>query len=256
MSDIHETSANTFTDEFLSIIRNNLPYHDLTRKINFLLVILDISGSMQCEEKLPQCWEAVRKLFEELALTDNSDAKIESNIMLFNDAAQWIYPAPMKIEDIKLPEAPAPEGMTSYASVYTLLNNGLSDSAQLQLPNKVAVRGKPVILLLSDGHSTDDFSSAFEELKTNQHFVDGARYAFSIGNDADKATLAEFTGSPDTVFGISKERIKELAKIVKAVSSEAVGIETRPGGKKAVPHSDILKDQNGDVVGIGDYYTF
>ena len=56
--------------------------------------------------------------------------------------------------------------------------------------------------LLSDGEPTDNYKHGLEKLKQNNWFKKAIKVAVAIGEDANKAVLAEFTGNKEAVLTV------------------------------------------------------
>jgi uncharacterized protein YegL len=83
----------------------------------------------------------------------------------------------------------------------------------------------PAIFMLSDGEPTDDFSGGLEELKKNNWFKAAIKVAVAIGDDANKACLAQFTGSKESVLEVHNAVM--LRKMIKFVSVKASQIASK-----------------------------
>ncbi|WP_232471276.1 vWA domain-containing protein [Pseudomonas aeruginosa] len=51
---------------------------------------------------------------------------------------------------------------------------------------------KPVIVLVSDGHPTDDWQGSFARLANGERSSKATRFAMAIGADADESMLGDF----------------------------------------------------------------
>ena len=79
----------------------------------------------------------------------------------------------------------------------------------------------PVILLFSDGGPTDNWEKELKQLKLNNWFKHAIKIAIAIGDDADKAVLAEFTGTIESVITVNdKHTLKALIRKVSVRASE------------------------------------
>lgn len=56
---------------------------------------------------------------------------------------------------------------------------------------------KPVIVLVSDGHPTDDWQGSFARLANGERSSKATRFAMAIGADADESMLGDFANDPE-----------------------------------------------------------
>lgn len=191
------------------------------RKIMTLFYVVDTSGSMTGEKI-----GSVNSAMEEAITIDlpdisaaNDDAEIRVAIMQFSSGCSWITPAsgPIGIGDVIWNDLQA-NGLTDFGAACIELDKKLSRNEFLASQTGAYA---PVILLFSDGGPTDNWESDLEKLKKNNWFKHAIKIAIAIGEDADKAVLATFTGTPESVISVNdKHTLKTLIRKVSVRASE------------------------------------
>ena len=196
----------------MSLLDNVAP---APRKVMTLFYVVDTSGSM-CGSKIG----SVNSAMEEAITSDlpeisaaNDDAEIKVAIMQFSSGCSWITPqsGPIAIGDVIWNDLNA-GGVTDLGAACKELDKKLSRNEYL---NSQTGAYAPVILLFSDGGPTDNWEKELKQLKLNNWFKHAIKIAIAIGDDADKAVLAEFTGTIESVITVNdKHTLKALIRKV------------------------------------------
>ena len=221
------------------------------RKVMTLFYLVDTSGSMTGEKI-----GSVNSAMEEAIVNDlpsvssaNDDAEIKVAIMQFSDGCSWITPpsGPLGIGDIIWSDLQA-DGMTSLGAALTELDSKLSRNAFLQSQTGAYA---PVIILLSDGGPTDEWTKALDNLRGNNWFKHAIKIAIAIGEDADKNVLACFTGNPEAVIEVNdKHTLKMLIRKVSIRASEFQSHSKQATDVVTSPEQDsanIVKEVKTDI---------
>ncbi|MDR0560553.1 MAG: VWA domain-containing protein [Prevotellaceae bacterium] len=191
---------------------------EIARKTMVLFFLVDTSGSM-IGEKIGSLNDAIRETVPDLKdlSTNNADAAIKIAALSFDSNVKWLYAEPIDSENFQWNDLQA-NGMTMLGAALRELNGKLSKSAFL---SEIAGSYAPVIILLSDGGPTDNFSGELQNIKQNNWFKHAIKIAIAIGNDADKNVLAEFTGNPEAVIEVhNKAALKAIIRFVSVTSSQ------------------------------------
>jgi uncharacterized protein YegL len=209
----------------------------IPRKTMVLFFLVDTSGSMS-GSKIGAVNTAIEEVIPELRSlsSSNADALIKAAALEFNNGARWTTPAgPEDVENFRWQYLDA-SGSTDMGEAFKKLNEKLSTKAFMK---EAAGSFAPAFFLLSDGEPTDDFDGGLWELKQNNWFKHGIKVAIAIGDDANKARLAEFTGSIESVLDAHNRAV--LKKMIKFVSVRASQVAS-----KSVQVSDMsTADQAG-----------
>lgn len=212
------------------------------RKIMTLFYIVDTSGSMSGDKI-----GSVNSAMEEAVTVDlpdistaNDDAEIRVAIMQFSSGCSWITPAsgPIDIGDVIWTDLHA-NGLTDLGAACTELDKKLSRNEFLESQTGAYA---PVILLFSDGGPTDNWEKGLEQLKKNNWFKHAIKIAIAIGDDADKAVLATFTGSTESVITVNdKHTLKALIRKVSVRASEFQSHSKQSSDVTTTPEEDSAK---------------
>ena len=212
------------------------------RKIMTLFYIVDTSGSMSGDKI-----GSVNSAMEEAITVDlpdistaNDDAEIRVAIMQFSSGCSWITPAsgPIGIGDVIWTDLHA-NGLTDLGAACTELDKKLSRNEFLESQTGAYA---PVILLFSDGGPTDNWEKGLEKLKKNHWFKHAIKIAIEIGDDADKAVLATFTGSTESVITVNdKHTLKALIRKVSVRASEFQSHSKQSSDVTTTPEEDSAK---------------
>lgn len=212
------------------------------RKIMTLFYIVDTSGSMSGDKI-----GSVNSAMEEAITVDlpdistaNDDAEIRVAIMQFSSGCSWITPAsgPIGIGDVIWTDLHA-NGLTDLGAACTELDKKLSRNEFLESQTGAYA---PVILLFSDGGPTDNWEKGLEQLKKNNWFKHAIKIAIAIGDDADKAVLATFTGSTESVITVNdKHTLKALIRKVSVRASEFQSHSKQSSDVTTTPEEDSAK---------------
>lgn len=216
------------------------------RKIMTLFYVVDTSGSMTGDKI-----GSVNSAMEEAIIDDlpnisaaNDDAEIKVAIMQFASGCSWITPSsgPIGIGEVIWNDLNA-SGLTDLGAACVELDNKLSRNGFLQSQTGAYA---PVILLFSDGGPTDNWEQGLAKLNENNWFKHAIKIAIAIGEDADKAVLSKFTGTPESVITVhDKHTLKALIRKVSVRASEFQSHSKQTSDVLTTPEEDsaqIVKD--------------
>lgn len=190
----------------------------IARRTMVLFFVVDTSGSMM-GDKIGSVNDAIRETVPDLRdlSSSNPDAAIKVAALQFDTMVRWLYPQPIDSEDFQWNDLQA-TGLTSLGLALDKLNEKLSKTQFLQ---ESAGSSAPVIILLSDGAPTDDYTKGLECIKQNNWFKHAIKIAIAIGNDANRSVLTEFTGNSEAVIEVhNKSALKSIIKFVSVTSSQ------------------------------------
>lgn len=196
---------------------------EIPRKVMTLFYIVDTSGSMS-GAKIGALNTAVREILPIVndISENNSDSKIKIAVLEFSSGCDWMYPSPVDIESFEWRDLNA-SGLTSLGEAYEELSRKLSVSQGFM--QEATGSFAPVIILLSDGHPTDNAEHGLQKLKNNKWFNASTKIAIGIGDDAATQSLIDFTGNDEAVLTV--HNIDELKKIIRMVSITASRVNSR-----------------------------
>jgi uncharacterized protein YegL len=215
----------------------------IARKTMVLFFLVDTSGSMT-GEKIGSLNDAIRETVPDLKdlSSDNADAAIKIAALSFDSSVRWLYSEPIDSEEFHWSDLSA-NGTTMLGAALRELNSKLSKVAFL---SEATGSYAPVIILLSDGGPTDDFTGELRNIKQNNWFKHAIKIAIAIGNDADKNVLAEFTGNPEAVIEVhNKTTLKAIIRFVSVASSQ---VNSKSSGVNDTNKQQVVISQVKDFI--------
>ncbi len=198
-----------------------------SRPLHFVW-IADCSGSMAFDGKIQALNNAIREAVPHMrtAAEQNPHAELLVRAMRFGTGAQWHIAEPTPINSFAWTNLSA-GGLTDLGAAMRLVTESL------RVPPMTDRALPPVLVLISDGHPTDDHDQAVDELLALPWGQRALRLAIAIGRDADHDVLERFVADPSVgvVSAASPEELVQLigwaSTIVKSVSSP----NAEPNGK-------------------------
>jgi uncharacterized protein YegL len=159
-----------------------------SRPLHFIW-ILDCSGSM-AGEKIQQLNFAIREALPAMqdTATENPNAQVLVRAVTFSDGARWHAGTPTPVADFKWTDV-TPGGVTDMGTALALV------AEQLKIPPMTDRALPPVLVLISDGGATDDFSAGLKALMAEPWGKRAVRLAIAVGRDADYDVLTKFIGT-------------------------------------------------------------
>ncbi len=197
-----------------------------TRPLHFIW-IADCSGSMSVDGKIQSLNTAIREALPHMrAVADeNPNAEVLVRALAFGSGAQWQVSQPTPVADFKWTD---------------LQTNGLTDmglalrmvAEQLQMPPMTDRALPPVLVLISDGQPTDDFTGGLAALMQEPWGKKAVRIAIAIGEDADTEVLQRFIGHPE-VKPLQANNPETLVRHIKWVSTAVLKSASAPASQAA-----------------------
>lgn len=205
----------------------------MPRRTMVLFFLVDASSSMG-GGKIGAVNDAIRNILpivNEISV-NNNDAEIRIAVLKFSSGVEWIYREPKLASDFEWLDIQA-NGLTDMGEACRELSSKLSRSAYMKFEGGFY---GPAMILMSDGHPTDDFVAGLDILKRNKWFLNGIRVAIAIGNDADKDALAQFCLDKEAVFDVHDiESLRTVIRLVARTSSDI--------GSKSTTAADTTKQE-------------
>lgn len=228
--------------------RMPLPTADVARRQLQMVLLLDASGSM-AGEKIASLNYAIRSALSELrqVASENPEVDMRLSAVRFSNEAEWHIKEPTPVDEVEWEDISA-GGETAMGQALTLVA-GMFDSDRFsgrQLP--------PVVLLVTDGYSTDDFDTAFAEFLQNPAAGHATRLAIAIGDTADFETLEAFVDRANT--GIAPLRARnapELVRYIKWATTAPIKATSSPtnaptGNEGLALEADQLQQDDSAIV--------
>ncbi|HDM8237085.1 vWA domain-containing protein [Vibrio campbellii] len=207
-----------------------------------IIVMADTSGSMSEDGKIEALNKALKEMISTFASESRLRAELQVSVITFGGFAEVHLPLTpaYQIEGVK----PLPaKGGTPLGEACKLVAQMLEDKQQI--PSRAY---KPVIVLISDGRPTDDFSMAFQTLLNGERSAKATRFAMGIGADADLALLEDFANDLEApVF--KAENARDIHRFFTAVTMSVTTRSRSTTPNQASPLAIPLADNAG-----GDEY--
>src|SRR6476659_259960 len=183
-----------------------------TRPLHFIW-IADCSGSMAVDGKIQSLNTAIKEAIPSMqdVADENPNAQVLVRAVKFSDGAQWHISQPTDIVDFKWDDLDA-GGVTSMGRALTIVAD------QLKIPPMTDRALPPVLVLISDGQPTDDFSAGLQALMNEPWGRKAVRIAIAIGEDADNEVLKRFIANPE-LRPLQANNPEALTKYIRWVST-------------------------------------
>ncbi|TPD55925.1 MAG: VWA domain-containing protein [Thalassolituus maritimus] len=199
-----------------------------------VIVLADVSGSMAQDGKIEALNDALKSMVSSFAEEGRLNAEIQLGLITFGMTVRDHLPLTPahKIDGIQRLDA---NGPTPMGAAFDRVTQLLEDKEII--PSRAY---RPVIILLSDGHPTDDMRGPFERLASSERASKATRLSLSIGSDANEAVLRDFSNDPEAPLFFAHDA-KDIRNFFRAVTmsvcarsrsakpNSPVKIEYRPG---------------------------
>ena len=206
-----------------------------TRPLHFIW-IADCSGSMAVDGKIQSLNTAIKEAIPNMqdVADENPNAQVLVRAVRFSDGAQWHVSQPTDIADFKWDDLEA-GGVTSMGMALSIVAD------QLRIPPMSDRALPPVLVLISDGQPTDDFSGGLQALMNEPWGRKAVRIAISIGEDADQEVLKKFIDNPE-LKPLQANSPESLTKYIRWVSTAVLKSASSPAslsGDSGAPDLNI-----------------
>jgi len=158
---------------------------------------------------------------------ENPNADVLVRSIKFSSGAQWHISQPTQVKDFKWSDLAA-DGVTDMGHALKMV------AEQLKIPPMTDRALPPVLVLISDGQPTDDYSSGIKELMDLPWGKKAVRISIAIGADADKEVLQKFIGHPE-IKVLEANNPESLVKYIKWVSTAVLKSASSPASQSQDP---------------------
>ena len=176
-----------------------------------VIILADTSGSMGVDGKIEALNASLKEMVSSFSKESRLRAEINLGIITFggNVSPHLPFSPVTEIEGFKDLHA---TGGTPMGEAISLVAQWLEDK------NLISSRAyRPVLILISDGHPTDDWERPFEQLKSSERAQKATRLAMSIGSDADDRMLTEFINDLEAPL-FKAHNARDIQRFFKAVT--------------------------------------
>ncbi len=202
-----------------------LPGEGLGRRPLHFIWLADCSGSMAIDGKIQALNEAIKEIIPHMQTVagENPNAEILVRAIKFSDGAQWHIATPVPVETFKWPLLSA-DGVTDMGKALSMVADQLKSPP---MPDRML---PPVLVLITDGQPTDDFSSGLKDLLNQRWGQKAVRIAIAIGDDADLECLQKFIGHTE-LSPLKAKNAEELVRYIKWASTAVLKAASSPASQ-------------------------
>lgn len=185
------------------------------RELHFIW-LLDTSGSMNADGKIQALNVAIRETIPQLQVLarENSNVDVLVRAIVFSTGARWHIEAPTPVANLRWTDVAA-GGHTDMGEAMQLA------AAALKTPPMPERAVSPVLVLVTDGHHTDDVDAGLAVLMSERWGRDAVRHAVALGRDVSNETLQKFIGD-DTLRPLQANNLEALVQHIRWASRSGV----------------------------------
>ncbi len=176
-----------------------------------VIILADTSGSMGADGKIEALNQSLRDMVKSFAAESRLRAEIHLGVITFGEVARGHLPLAPAHQIGGIQEFAA-NGGTPLGVALTLARELLEDRDLIP-----ARAYRPVLVLVSDGHPTDDWEEPFRALLASERAQKATRIALAIGADADEAMLRDFGNDPEVRL-FHADNAAEIVRFFRAVT--------------------------------------
>jgi uncharacterized protein YegL len=198
-----------------------LPGGEMAARPLHFFWIADCSGSMD-GDKIQSLNTAIREAIPEMrrVAQNNPNAQVKVRAIKFSSGATWHIAQPTPIETFQWVNLTA-GGVTDMGKAFQLV------AEQLRVPPMDPRGLPPVLVLITDGYPTDDYSRGLDAIMAEPWGRKSVRLAIGIGADADYNMLQKFIGNPE-IPPCQANNPESLVNFIKWASTAAVQAASAP----------------------------
>jgi uncharacterized protein YegL len=195
-----------------------------TRPLHFIW-IADCSGSMSIDGKIQALNNAIRESLPHMrsVADENPNAEVLVRALAFSSGAQWHVSQPTPVDEFKWDNLTA-DGVTDLGRALTML------AEQLRIPPMTDRALPPVLVLISDGEPTDNFTHGLQMLMAEPWGKKAVRISIAIGEDANLDVLQKFIGHSE-MKPLQANNPEALVRHIKWVSTAVLKSASAPASQ-------------------------
>lgn len=195
-----------------------------TRPLHFIW-LCDVSGSMSVDGKIESLNTAIRESIPEMqkAAGENPNAQVLVRAITFSSGAQWHIANETPAEDFKWEDLRA-DGVTDMGRAFLMVAD------QLKIPPMKDRALPPVLVLISDGHPSDDWKGGLQQLMDLPWGKKAVRIGIAIGRDANPDVLKQFIANPEIPL-LTANNPEQLTRYIKWASTAVLKSASSPASQ-------------------------
>jgi uncharacterized protein YegL len=158
------------------------------RELHFIW-LLDTSGSMNADGKIQALNVAIRETIPHLQslARENANVDVLVRAVTFSSGARWHVAEPTPVANLRWNDVAA-VGHTDMGEALRIVADAL------KVPPMPERAVSPVLVLVTDGHHTDDVDAGIAALMAERWGREAVRLAIALGRDVSMDTLQKFIG--------------------------------------------------------------
>ena len=206
------------------------PGGELSKRPLHFVWMSDCSRSMSIAGKIQELNSAIKDAIKPMrdVASQNPEAEVLVRAVKFSNGASWHIADPTPVEKFEWEDLKT-EGWTDMGKALKLVAD------EMKKLEKSGARGyPPVIVLVSDGHPTDDFEGGLKALLNTPWGTKAVRMAIAIGQDADADVLNRFINNPEIDL-LRANNADALRKYIRFVSTEVLKAASTPASQAKKP---------------------
>jgi uncharacterized protein YegL len=205
-----------------------------TRPLHFIW-IADCSGSMNANGKIESLNTAIHESVPHMQneAKENPNAQVMVRAITFSSGARWHIASPTPVEAFRWEDVRA-EGVTDMGRALTMVGEELMKLPERGLP--------PVLVLISDGQPTDNYSKGLNTIMDHGWGKKAVRMSIAIGEDADLEVLQQFIGHPEfkpLQANNPEALVRHIKWVSTAVLKSASSPASQPAGTSSTPTTNV-----------------
>ena len=191
------------------------------RPLNFFW-IADCSGSMSSNGKMQSLNTAIREAIPQMrdVARSNPNAQVFVRAIKFATGANWHVAQPTPLEQFQWTDLKA-GGVTDMGKAFKMM------AEQLKMPPMPSRGLPPVLVLITDGHPTDEVGQGIKAIMDEPWGKRAVRIAIGIGPDADYNMLKRFIGNEE-LAPLQANNAQDLTNYIKWASTAVLQSSSSP----------------------------
>lgn len=209
-------------------------YKPTKQKVLPVLLLLDISASMSRDNKIDSLYDATVSMIKSFDEQKIKEVQIQLSIITFGrsiDLHTKFTPVE-KLNEITIERFVA-SGMTPLGTALRMAKDMLEDKDILPRP-----RYKPAVVLVSDGHPTDEWRDPLDKFINDGTTSKCQRFSVGIGSDYNFNMLKAFAGFDENIF--QADNSEEIAEHFKTIT-DSVSMRSKSINPNTIENNNFVK---------------
>lgn len=223
-----------------------MPKPKLNKKELHFFCLLDTSISMEKKGKIEALNEAMELLLKGLAeeSTRSSSVDLKLWVLEFSTGARWHIKNKIVTDASIVWKKLSASGDTDFGAALKNLREVMTN----ELPMRSLRSG---VILLTDGHPTDDYYGELNDIENNEHFKKAIKIGLACGSNCDLEALEEFTGESSLVIKAdNREKLKFLiSDLAEQVSGWSTSLENVKESESSRDLPNLNEDEESERIG-------